>query len=141
MTDARPIDSVDTRVTKGPSNPSPVGLTAIIPFLPPPPTTQPEETPQSTVDPTRMNDEVVEDAMRDLDPMSPPPKDLVLCPQPLAVWEVNDLDSVHGNSNVQGGESNLNDSDVNVGDDPLPQRRKGKWKAEKLSQTQVPIPL
>ena len=87
-----------------------------------------------------MNDEVVDDAMRDLDPMSPPPKDLVLCPQPLAVREVIDLDSVHGDSNVQGGEVDLNDGDsnvqggevdlndpdVNVGDDPLPQRRKGK---------------
>ena len=73
-----------------------------------------------------MNDEVVDDAMRDSDPMSPPPKDLVLCPQPLAVQEVIDLDSVQGDSNVQGGESNLNDPNVNVGDDPLPQQRKGK---------------
>ena len=73
-----------------------------------------------------MNDEVVDNAMRDLDPMSPPPKDLVLCPQPLAVREVNDLDSVHGDSNVQGEESNFNDPNVNVGDDPLPQRGKGK---------------
>ena len=64
--------------------------------------------------------------MKDFDPMSPPPKDLVLCPQPLAVWEVIDLDSVHGASNVQGGESNLNDPDVNVGDDPMSQRGKGK---------------
>ena len=126
MTDARPIDPMDTRVTEGPSIPSPVAVTAVILFLPPPPTTQPKETPQSTVDPTYMNDEVVDDAMRDLDPMSPPPKDLVLCPQPLAVREVIDLDSVHGDSNVQGGESNLNDPDVNVGDDPLPQRGKGK---------------
>ena len=126
MTDMRPIDPMDTGVTEGPSNPSHVGVTTVIPFLPPPPTTQPEETPQSTVDPTCMNDEVVDDAMRDLDPMSPPPKDLVLCPQPLAVREVIDLDSVHGDSNVQGGESNLNDPDVNVNDDPLPQRRKGK---------------
>ena len=126
MTDARPIDPVDTTVTKGPSIPSPAAVKAVIPFLPPPPTTQPEETPQSTIDPTRMNDEVVDDAMRDLDTMSPPPKDLVLCPKPLAVREVIDLDSVHGASNVQGGESNLNDPDVNVGDDPLPQRGKGK---------------
>ena len=73
-----------------------------------------------------MNDEVVDDAMRDLDSMSPPPKDLVLCPQPLAVREVIDLDSMHGDSNVQGGEADLNDPDVNVGDDPLPQRRKEK---------------
>ena len=126
MTDVRPIDLMDTGVTKGPSNSRHVGVTAIIPFLPPPPTTQPEETPQSTVDPTRMNDEVVDDAIRDLDPMSPPPKDLVLCPQPLAVREVIDLDSVHGDNNVQDGESDLNDPDVNVGDDPLLQRRKGK---------------
>ena len=73
-----------------------------------------------------MNDEVVNDAMRNLDLMSPPPKDLVLYSQPLAIREVIDLDSVHGDNNVQGGESNLNDSDINVGDDPLPQRRKGK---------------
>ena len=114
MTDARPIDLVDTGVTEGPSILSPAAVTAVIPFLPPPPTTQPEEIPQSTVDPTRMNDEVMDDAMRDLDPMSPPPKDLVLCPQPLAIREVIDLDSVHGASNVQGGESNLNDPDVNI---------------------------
>ena len=126
MTDVRPIDPMDIGVIEGPSNLSHAGVTAVIPFLPPPPTTQPEETPQSIVDPTRMNDEVVDDAMRDLDPMSPLPKDLVLCPQPLAVQEVIDLDSVHGNSNVQGGESNLNDPDVNVGDDPLTQQRKEK---------------
>ena len=126
MTDVRPIDSMDTGVTEGPSNPRHAGVTAVIPFLPPPPTTQPEETLQSTVDPTRMNDEVVDNAMKDLDPMSPPPKDLVLCPQPLAVREVIDLDSVHGDNNVQGGEADLNDPDVNVGDDPLPQRRKEK---------------
>ena len=126
MTDARPIHPVDTGVTEGPSIPSPIAVTAVIPFLAPPPTTQLEETPQSTADPIRMNDEVVDDAMRDLDPMSPPPKDLILCPQPLAVWEVIDLDSVHGDSNVQGGESNLNDPDINVSDDPLPQLGKGK---------------
>ena len=126
MTDVRPIDPMDTRVTDGPSNPSHAGVKVVIPFLPPSPTTQPKETPQSIVDPTRMNDEVVDDAMKDLDLMSPPPKNLVLCLQPLAVREVIDLDSVHGDSNVQGGESDLNDPDVNVGDDPLPQRRKGK---------------
>ena len=126
MTDVRPIDPMDTKVTEGPSNPSHAGVIAVIPFLPPPPTTQSEETPRSTIDPTCMNDEVVDDAMRDLDPMSPPPKDLVLCPQPLAVREVIDLDLVHGDSNVQGGEADLNDLDVNVGNDPLPQRRKEK---------------
>ena len=94
ITDVRSIDPMDTGVTEEPSNPSHAGVTAIIPFLPPLPTTQPEETPQSTIYPTRMNDEVVDDAMRDLDPMSPPPKDLILCPQPLAVREVIDLDLV-----------------------------------------------
>ena len=131
MTNARPIDPVDTGVTEGPSIPSLAAVTAVILFLAPPPTTQPEETPQSTVDPTRMNDEVVDNAMRDLDPMSPLPKDLVLCPQPLAVREVIDLNSVHGDSNVHGGESNLNDLDVNVGDDPLPQRGKGKARLQR----------
>ena len=91
MTDARPIDPVDTGITEGPSNPSPAGVIAVILFLPPPPTTQPKETPQPTGESTRMNDEVVDDALRDLDPMSPPPKDLVLCPEPLAVREVIDL--------------------------------------------------
>ena len=43
-----------------------------------------------------MNGDVVDDTMRDLDPFSLPPKDLVLCPQPLAVQEVIDLDSVPG---------------------------------------------
>ena len=33
---------------------------------------------------------------------------------------------MHGDSNVHGGKSNLNDSDVNVGEDALPQRGKGK---------------
>ena len=126
MTDARPIDPVDTGIIEGPSNPSPIGVTAVIPFLPPPPTTQLEETPQSTVEPTRMNDEVVDDALRDLDPMSPPPKDLVLCPQPLAVREVIDLNSVRSDSNVHGGDSNINDPDVNVDDDPLSQRKRGR---------------
>ena len=85
MIDARTIDPMDTGVTKGPSNLSPAGVTAVIPFIPTPPTTQLEETPQSTVEPTRMNDEVVNDTMRDLQPFSPPPKDLVLCLQPLLV--------------------------------------------------------
>ena len=138
MTNAKPIDPVDTGVTEGPSIPSPVAVTVVIPFLPPPPTTQPEETPQSTVDPTRMN-EVVDDAMRDLDSMSPPPKDLVLCPQPLAIQEVIDLDSVHGASNVQGGESNLNDPDVNVGDDPLPQWGKGKARLRRSLDTSFDV--
>ena len=73
-----------------------------------------------------MNDEVVDDTVRDLDPFNPPPKDLVLCPHPLAVREVIHLDSKPGDSNVHGGNSNLNDPDVNVDEDPLPQQRKGK---------------
>ena len=131
MTDARPIDPVDTRVIEEPSNLSPAGVRPIIPFIPTPPTYQLEETPQSTVEPTRMNDEVVDDTMRDLDPFSPPPKDLVLCLLPLAVREVIDLDSVPGDNNVHGGDSNLNDPDVNVDEDPLPQRRKGKARLQR----------
>ena len=73
-----------------------------------------------------MNDEVVDDTMRDLDPFSPPPKELVLCPQPLAVREVIDLDSVYGDSNVHGRDFEPNEPDVNIDEDPLPQRRKGK---------------
>ena len=126
MTDARPIDPVDTGVTEEHSNPSPAGVTTVVPFVPPPPTTQPEETPQSSVEPTRMNDEVADDTMRDLEPFSPPPKDLVLCPQPLAVREVIDLDLVPGDSNIHSGDCNLNDPDVRVDEDALPQQRKGK---------------
>ena len=64
--------------------------------------------------------------MRDLDPFSPPSKDLVLCPQPLEGWEVIDLDSVPRDSNVHGRDSDPNEPDVNVDEDPLPQWRKGK---------------
>ena len=126
MTDASPVDPVDIGVTEEPSNLSLVGVIAIISFIPPLLTTQPEETPQSTVEPTCMNDEAVDDTMRDLGSFNPPPKDLVLCPLPLAVREIIDLDSVRSDSNVHGGDSNVNDPDVNGGDDPLPQRRKGK---------------
>ena len=80
MTYARPADPVDTGVIEEPSNPSPAGVTTVVPFIPPPPTTQPQETPQSTLKPTHMNDDVVDDTLRDLDPFSPLPKDLVLCP-------------------------------------------------------------
>ena len=38
-----------------------------------------------------MNVDVVDDTMQDLDPFSPAPKALVLCPQSLAVWEVPDF--------------------------------------------------
>ena len=78
-----------------------------------------------------MNDDVVDDTMRDLDPFSPPPKELVLCPQPLAVQEVIDLDSVPGDSVVHGRDSDPNEPDVNVDEDPLPQRRKGKSRLQR----------
>ena len=130
MIDAKPVDPVDTRVTEEPSNPSPARVTAVVPFISPP-TIQPEETPQSTLEPTHMNDEVVDDTMRDLDLFSPPPKELVLCPQPLAVWEVIDLDSVPGDSNIYGRDSNPNEPKVNVDEDPLPQRRKGNLRLQR----------
>ena len=45
MIDARPTDPVDIGVTEEPSNPSPAGVTVVVPFIPLPPTTQPGETP------------------------------------------------------------------------------------------------
>ena len=126
MIDARPIDLVDTEVTEEPSNPSPLRVTAVVPFIPAPATTQPEETLQSTLEPTRMNVDIVDDTMRDFDPFSPTPKELVLCPQPLAIREVIDLDSVHEDNAVDDRDSNPNEPDLNVNIDPVPQRRKGK---------------
>ena len=57
--------------------------------------------------------------MRDLDPFCLPTKDLVQCPQPLAVREVIDLDSIPGESTVPGRDSDPNEPDVNVDEDPL----------------------
>ena len=124
MTDPRLADPVDTRVIEESSNPSPAGVTAVVPFILPPPTTQPKKIPQSTLEPTCMNDDVVDNTMRDLDRFSPPPKELVLCPQPLAVREVIDLDSMPEDNNVHGWDSDPNEPDINVDEDPLPQRRK-----------------
>ena len=59
--------------------------------------------------------------MRDLDPFSPAPKELVLCPQSLAVRQVIDLDSVHGDNTVHDWDSDPNEPDLNVDIDPLPQ--------------------
>ena len=126
MSDARPANLVDTGVTEEPSNPSPLRVTAVVPFIPPPTTTQPEEIPQSTLEPTRMNVDVVDDIMRDLDPFSSAPKELVLYPQPLLVWEVIDLDSVHRDSKVDYQDFDPNEPDLNVDIDPMPQPRKGK---------------
>ena len=78
-----------------------------------------------------MNDNVLDNTMRDLDPFSPPPNDLVLCPQPLAVREVIDLDLVLGDSSVPGRDSDPNELDVNIDEDPLPQRRKGKSRLQR----------
>ena len=60
-------------------------LTDVIPSSSLPHSTQPEEIPQSTLEPTCMNVEVVDDTMRDLDPFSPAAKALLLYPQPLIV--------------------------------------------------------
>ena len=64
-----------------------------------------------------MNVEVVDDTMRDLDPFSPAPKALVLCPQPLAIREVPDFpDSsqvpLHGTFDDQ--DSNPNEPELNL---------------------------
>ena len=44
MTEASPADSVDSGVTEEPSNPSPLRVIAVVPFILPSATTQPEET-------------------------------------------------------------------------------------------------
>ena len=59
MTEANLADPVDPMVTKEPSDRSPLRVTTIVP----PSSTQPEETPQSTLEPTRMNVDVVDDTM------------------------------------------------------------------------------
>ena len=88
MTEANPVDSVDSMVIEKPANHSPFRIIDIVPFSPPPHSTQLEKTPHCTLEPIRMNVEVVDDTMRDLDSFSPTPKALVLCLQPLAVQEV-----------------------------------------------------
>ena len=63
-----------------------------------------------------MNVDVVDDTMKDLDPFSLAPKALVLCPQPLAVWEVPDfLDSsqVPANSTFDDRDSDPNELELN----------------------------
>ena len=126
MTNARRADPVDSMIIEEPSNPSPLRITVVVPFIPPPATTQPEETPQSTLEPTRMNVDVVDDTMRDLDPFNLVPKALVLCPQPLAVREVIDLDPVYGDSTFDDRDFDPNELELNVDLDLLPQQRKGK---------------
>ena len=126
MTDVRIADLVDSMITEESSNPSPLSVTAVVPFIPLRATTQLEETPQSTLEPTCMNVDVVDDTMRDLDPFNPAPKALVLCPQPLAIREVIDLDQVYGDSTVDGRDSDPNEPELNIDLDPLPQQRKGK---------------
>ena len=71
--------TVDTMITEEPSNPSHLRVTNVVHFILPLATTQPEETPQSTLEPIRMNVDVVDDSMRDLDQFSLAPKELVLC--------------------------------------------------------------
>ena len=73
-----------------------------------------------------MNVDVVNDTMEDLDLFSPASKALVLCPQPLAVPEVIDLDLVHTDNTFDDRDSNPNEPELNFDLDPVPQQRKGK---------------
>ena len=91
MTKANPVDPVDPMVIEEPFDQSPLRVTAVVPFNLPLSSTQPEETPRSTLEPIRMNVDVVDDTMRDLDPFNLVSKALVLCPQPLAVRKVPDF--------------------------------------------------
>ena len=126
MTDARLVDPVDSMITEEPFHQSPLRVTIVVPFIPPPATTQPEETPQSTLEPTRMNVDIVDDTMRDLDPFSPTPKALVLCPQPLVVREIIDLDLVHRDNTFDDWDSVPNEPELNVDLDLVPQLGKEK---------------
>ena len=73
-----------------------------------------------------MNVDVVDDTMRDLDPFSPAPKALVLCSQPLVVWEVIDLDPMHAECTFDDWDSDPNEPELNFDLDLVPQRRKRK---------------
>ena len=112
--------------------------------------TQLEETPQSIFKPTCINVDVVDDTMWDLDPFSPAPKALVLCPQLLVVWEVPDFpdsSQVPADNTFDDRDSDPNEPELNfdlhegltgkavneevIDLDPVPQRKKEKkhtWK-------------
>ena len=125
MTEANPVDTIDPMITNEPSHQSPLRVTAVVPFNPPPTSTQPEKTPQSTLEPTCMN----VDTMRDLDPFNPAPKALVLYPQPLVVWEVPNFpgsSQVPADSTFDDQDSDPNEPELNFDFDPVPQRRKEK---------------
>ena len=126
MTEVSLTDPMDSMIREKPSHQSPLRVTAVVPFNPPPASTQPEETLQSTLKPIRMNVDVVDDTMRDLDPFSPASKALVLCLQPLAVREVIDLDLVHADNTLDDRDSDPNEPELNFDLDLVPQWRKGK---------------
>ena len=85
MIKANPADPMDSMVIEEPADQSLLRVTDVIPFSPLPHKTQPKEIPQSTLEPIRMNVEVIDNTMRNLDPFNPASKVLVLCPQPLIV--------------------------------------------------------
>ena len=142
MTEANPADPVDLMVIEELADHSLLRVIDLIPFNLPPHSTQPKETPQSTLEPIRMNVDVVDDTMQDLDPFSLAPKALVLCPQPLAVQEVSDFpdsSQVPTDNTFDDRDSDSNEPELNfdlleglasktvneevIDLDPVPQRR------------------
>ena len=85
MTKASPADPMDSMITEEPSHQSPLRVTAVVPFNPLPTSTEPKETPLSTLKPTCMNVDIMDGTMRNLDLFSLASKALVLCLQPFAV--------------------------------------------------------
>ena len=69
----------------------------------------------------------VDDTMRDLDSYSPAPKALVLCLQPLAIWEVIDLDPVQADSTFDDWDFDPNEPKLNFDLDLVLQQ----WKEKK----------
>ena len=81
MIEANPANPMDSMVIEERADQSSLRVIDVISSSLPPHSTQPKETPQSTLEPTYMNVEVVDNTIRDLDPF----KVLVLYPKPLAV--------------------------------------------------------
>ena len=91
MFEANPLDSMDSIVTKEPSDRSLLSIPDHILSSPLSNNTKPKETHHLNLESTCMNVEVVDDTMRDLDPFSVAPKALQLSPLRLAVREVVDF--------------------------------------------------
>ena len=74
MTIANSADPVHPKVTKEPGDQILLSFPNVIPSNPPLDSTKPEKIPQTNLESARMNVEVVDDTMLDLDPFSRAPK-------------------------------------------------------------------